>query len=455
MARRWIVRGLLLVATLVTITAIFAVWANRQILEPDNWADTSTELLENPAIRAQVAAYVVDQVYERVDVTAEVAAALPPRLDPLAGPIANGAHQLAERRTERLLGRPRVQEAWRVANRVTAEQFIAIAEGDSRAVTVQGNAVVLNLRVVVQDIVRRLGGSGKLVGKVPPDAGRITVLNADEVGTVQNAVAAVRGLSALLPGIAIALFALAVFLSPGRRRRTVMYAGAGFILAGLTVLVGRNLAGDYVVGELATTAGVVPAADAAWAIGTEMLRDVAQAAVIMGAPVVVAAWLAGPARPAVAVRRAAAPWLRTRPGLSYGLLAAVLLLVVAWGPIPATRMVLPVLLLIALAVSGLAVLRRQVAVEFPDAATGDTGRSLRRGFSRAADAMPFARHGNGAPAPSVEVARPSVAAPTSAPAQGGRLDELERLADLHRSGALTDDEFAAAKATILGKEPVP
>ena len=458
MGRRWIVRGLLVAATLVTVAAIFAVWANRQLLEPDNWADTSTELLEDPAIRAQVAAFLVDQAYEQVDVAAEVRAALPPRLEPLAGPIANGARQFAERRTERLLSRPRVQEAWSVANRVTAEQFVAIADGDSRAVTLNGDAVILTLRVVLADIVRRLGGSGRLVGKIPPTAGRITVLRADEVSTLQNAVSAVRGLSAVLPGIAVALFALAVYLSP-RRRRTLMAAGAGFVLAGLVVLVGRNLAGDYVVDALATTSGVVPAATSAWAIASQMLRDVAQATVIMGVPVVVAAWLAGPTPPATALRRAAAPWLRTRPAVAYSVLAAVLLLVVAWGPIPATRMVLPVLLMCVLAVSGLAVLRRQVTEEFPDRTTADVGRSLRGGFERAARSFSSAREGsaarphggNGAPAPEpVTAVTPVAAAAAPAAAPAGRVEQLERLAALHDSGALTDAEFAAEKSALRG-----
>jgi hypothetical protein len=33
---------------------------------------------------------------------------------------------------------------------------------------------------------------------------------------------------------------------------------------------------------------------------------------------------------------------------------------------------------------------------------------------------------------------------------GGEIDELSRLAQMHESGVLTDDEFAAAKAQLLG-----
>jgi len=46
--------------------------------------------------------------------------------------------------------------------------------------------------------------------------------------------------------------------------------------------------------------------------------------------------------------------------------------------------------------------------------------------------------------PQTQAAPPEGAAPASA------ADQLSRLADLHQQGALTDEEFAAAKAKILG-----
>jgi hypothetical protein len=42
-----------------------------------------------------------------------------------------------------------------------------------------------------------------------------------------------------------------------------------------------------------------------------------------------------------------------------------------------------------------------------------------------------------------------------APRAAGTTNELERLADLYGREALTDEEFAAAKAKILGTSPVP
>jgi hypothetical protein len=44
---------------------------------------------------------------------------------------------------------------------------------------------------------------------------------------------------------------------------------------------------------------------------------------------------------------------------------------------------------------------------------------------------------------------PQYVAPPPA-STGGEVDELGRLAQMHDSGALSDDEFAAAKAQLLG-----
>jgi hypothetical protein len=45
---------------------------------------------------------------------------------------------------------------------------------------------------------------------------------------------------------------------------------------------------------------------------------------------------------------------------------------------------------------------------------------------------------------------PAQAAPAPAPAADDTISRLTQLASLHSSGALTDEEFAAAKAQVLG-----
>ncbi len=58
--------------------------------------------------------------------------------------------------------------------------------------------------------------------------------------------------------------------------------------------------------------------------------------------------------------------------------------------------------------------------------------------SQESDQAPPQQYAEPAPAPAPAAAEPDTTA------------ELERLASLHTSGALTDDEFSAAKAKLLG-----
>ncbi len=384
---KWGVRVLLALATLLTIFATFAVFANRQVLDANNWSSTSTEMLAHPAIRTALSEYLVNQVYANVNVAGDLEGALPPALKPLAGPASGALRGAAQNVADQVLGLPRVQDAWRAANKVAAQQFINIVEGKSNAVKLQGNQVVLDLRPIMIDVADTVGLPSSLVEKVPPGAAQLKVLKSDQIKTVQNAVKLVRGLAIILPAIALILFALAVWFSEGRRRHALFFVGVDLLVAGIFVLVARNLGDHYVTTKLAQGESVRPAVNAAYTIGTDMLRDIAGAVLLFGIVILFAAALAGPKRPAVAIRRATAPWLRNRPGVAYGVLTVILLLIVLWGPIPATRKVIPVLIIFALAFLGLHALRVQTAKEFPETNEGDTSHALRSRASGAVDSV--------------------------------------------------------------------
>lgn len=109
-----------------------------------------------------------------------------------------------------------------------------------------------------------------------------------------------------------------------------------------------------------------PAVEATWTIGTSLLVQAATATVLYGVAIVLVAWLTGPTRLATGARRLKAPFLR-EPRYAWGGFAAIVLLLIAWGPTPATRSPLPMLFLIGLLAIGVETLRRQTAREFPNA----------------------------------------------------------------------------------------
>lgn len=447
--RRISVRIILVIAAILTVVSIFAVWANRQVLNADHWSDTSTALLQDEAIRTQISDYLVDQVYANVNVSAQLSSALPPRLQPLAGPIAGGLQNLAQKAAFELLGRPRVQSAWRAANKLTAQQFINIVEGKSRLVQLNGNAVFIDLRPILGDLSSQLGLPASITDKIPPDAGRLKVMTSDQISTVQNGVDLLKGIAIIAPIVALLLFALAVYLYTGRRRHTLWIIGIDLVIAGLLVIIVRNFAGHQIVSSLVKNDSVKPAAQATWSIGTRLLSDVAQSVVLVGLAVMLAAALAGPRRPAVWLRRKMAPWLRERRLASYGFALAILLLLVWWAPIPALRMPIPVLITIVLIWLGIEALRRQTIEEFPDAQFGDTFAGMRAQADRVGGWFQERRRGHqsGSEPPPTQPIAPAPAGPSG---EADKLARLERLAALRDSGALTDDEFAAEKRTLLG-----
>ena len=363
--------ALIFVASLLAFLSLPAVWLDRQALNTDNWAETSSELLDDEVIRTQVANYLVEQIYANVDVQAELAAALPPRAKPLAGFAAGGLQQLADTGVENLLGRPRPQQAWEAANRRAHALLLTVLDGGGDAVSTTGGEVTLDLRELLSQSAVGFGIGGRLEDRLPPDAGQIVILESNQLGTAQDAADLLETAAIALVVLALLLFALAVSLARGWRREALRACGFGLVAAGAAALVVRSVAGDYVVDALATTDAVRPAAEATWTIGTSLLDQAATATIWYGVAIVLVAWLAGPTRLATAVRRLKAPFLR-EPRYAWGGLAAIVLLLIAWGPTPATRSPLPMLLLIALLALGVEALRRQTAREFPEATIGDS-----------------------------------------------------------------------------------
>jgi hypothetical protein len=362
--RRIAVRVIVWGTTVLAVLAIFSVWANRELLSPNNWSDTSTKLLQNAAIRDATAAYVVDQLYANVNVENELKSRLPKEIQPLAGPVAGGLRSLATEAAKRLLAGPRVQELWRQANRAAAQTFVTIVNGGKGAAGVTNGEVSLDLASVVKSVSDRTG-LPNVSSKLPPSAAHLKILKSSQIGFVQDAGKALKGLALLLTILVPLLYALAIVLARGFRRRALLSVGIAAVLTGITVLIGRGIIISQVTNSLVKTESVRPAAHAALSIATLRLSEVAGAFIVVGVPLIAAAWLAGPARLAVRARRAIAPFLREHPDWAYGITAAVMGLIFLWNPIPATGKPAGIIVFLALAFLGTYVLRRQTAAEFP------------------------------------------------------------------------------------------
>ena len=366
-----LVTTLIVVATLIGFLAIEATWINRQVFDPEEWSQTSGQLLENPAIQAALSTYMVDQIFNSVDVQSELEQVLPPDFAGLAGPATAGLRELSLKLSAKVLAAPKTQQLWQKANIDGQRLLVDVINGGGPKVNTTGGNVTLNLQPIVASASQRLGLPGNLSTKIPASVAHVTILKSNELGLAQNIAKAIQKLAKWLTVLALLLFVTAVAIAKGGRRRAILQIGIGFVAAGLLTLIASDLSGTAVVNALATTTDIRPAAEAAWTIGTSLLHEIATAVIVYGILFILAALLAGPSKAAIASRKGLAPFLKEQALAAYGLVVFILLLVIAWGPTKATQTGVGILIISALVLGGLEALRRQTAREFPDASMQD------------------------------------------------------------------------------------
>jgi Short C-terminal domain len=415
-----VARILVVLGALLAVLSLLAAYVRFQGLDTNTVQNTADDLIADKEIRDQVAATLVDQFYANVDVQAELQKQLPPQFQGLAGPAAAGLREFSDRAAREMLERPRVQALW--VNSVTTahRQLIDVLEDDTGALSTENGAVVLDLRPLMVQLGDRVAIVGRVSERFGPDAGKVEIMQADQLETAQDLTRLLKFLGTWLWIVPIALWAVAIWLARGRRRGVLRMVAISAILVGLLILVVRRIAGSYVVDSLGGEASLKPAVQNAWDILTEQLRDGGLTLLGLGLIALFAVWLGGSTRSATASRRWLAPYL-ARWEIAYGAAAALLLLVLWWSPTVQTtrlRFVLGGALVLALAVE---VLRREVAREFPNPPPADFGGSLRRGMDRL--------RGRGR--------------------EDDRLESLERLGRLREQGVISEEEFAAQKAQLV------
>jgi Short C-terminal domain len=407
MRGRGIAVGVLLVLGTLFWTALgLGVWANRQVLDTDNWVDTSGKLLEDEDIRNAVGLFIVDRLYNSDEVAAEIEKVLPPRLDPLAKPAASGLKQVAQRNAGRILGTDAALNAWENANRTAHETLQRIIESD-----VANSDVSLNLGNLFTQIATSTGLPASAVDKLPPSVTELQIASGDNLRTGRKAIDLFKTIMWVLLVLGVACFGGAIALARDRRR-TVIKVGGCLIFASIAIVALRRVGGSVVVEALAEAPNAHAIADDVWSIATSLLVDAAQGSFLFGVFLAVGAWLAGAGRRATAVRRASAHSLRENPGIVRAGLGVAILLLVIWGPVPWTQRWWGILIFTVLAFLWLEWIRRSTLEEFPDEPPPRLGMRL--------------------------------------PGRGrGRAGELERLDALRLRGVLTQAEFERQKAALL------
>lgn len=460
--------GIGLVLTLAAVLlflSFISLWVDRQIFDQKQWTETSAEVIQRPAVKNALANYLVDELFNNVNVETEIKDQLPSDWEVLASPATSALRSVTLSGTKKLLELPVTEEAWEQANAIAHQALITTLEGGTDNVSTENGTVTINAQAILQQAAQKLGLSGNLVNKIPAGAGTFVIYQSDDLSSVQSIYKGMKDMVWAFVIATILLYALAIMLAKGRRRRAVLWMGGSFVIVGLLVLIAISLGRTPAIGALAQTESVKPAVGDIYDIATAILGKMADSLIFTGVLVLLAGILAGPYAWAISTRRFLAPYLRDYLALSTAV-AVLLFLILLWiAPVTGFRTTVGLVINVTLAVAGFVALVSITRHEFPDAEPADFGavgvwfgeryrdtRGWIEDVTKRDSQAPSVRGGGETTTVVKTETVPETAdAPTEPLATtDSKIDELERLQSLHASGALNDAEFAAAKKQVLG-----
>ena len=179
-------RILLVLGVLLLVLSILSTYVKREALDSGQFRQTSQQLIADPAIQEAVAAQMTDAL-ANVDFTSSLEAKLPTNLQALASPIAGLAQGFvgtAAREPPRPAAHPgRVRRPRRaLADSSSSRSCTATRRRWTRRTATSSSTSGRSS----SSWATGSGSSRNLADQIPPDAGQVTILEADNLDTAQK-----------------------------------------------------------------------------------------------------------------------------------------------------------------------------------------------------------------------------------------------------------------------------
>jgi hypothetical protein len=212
---------LIVLTCILTFASVLAVWMRALVLNTDSYVKAVGPLIDNPAVRAEVARDVVDALYERVDVTGLLRDSLPRNARVIAPTLAQGVHDTAIQLAASALATDAVRKVWNEANRVAHDQVVHVLKGEGEVVTTAEGEVAVDLRPIVAQVRQALDDHGVAIFDDVPVSQidrRFVLFRSDDLARAQQATGLLDTLGVWLPVGAVLAGIGAIACSRHRRR---------------------------------------------------------------------------------------------------------------------------------------------------------------------------------------------------------------------------------------------
>ena len=213
-------------------------------------------MIQDPQVRSAVATQLVNQLYNNVNVASQLQTRLPKNLQQLAAPAAGALREPATKAVEYLLAQPRFQQLFVQASTLAHQKLVNVLENKTGYGIDTGNGERDPRRQPAADRARARARDPAVCARQPSGRtpGMITIMSSDQLSYAQQGIRAVKVLSVWLLVLVFLLYALAIYLAHGERRKTLLHVGWGLVIVGLLVLVARRVIGNYVINSLVAAA---------------------------------------------------------------------------------------------------------------------------------------------------------------------------------------------------------
>ncbi|MER5355671.1 hypothetical protein ABT093_35760 [Kitasatospora sp. NPDC002551] len=308
---------LVIVASLLSLLAVIAVWAHDEITDTDRFVATMAPLAHDPDVQNALANRVTDAATEQIDVKSLVnelsqAAAeqgVPPRiaqlLGGLTGPLEGALTNLVHGAAERVVTSEAFATVWEEAVRAAHGTMVKALTGQGGgAVELKNDEVVIDIGPMVERVKTALVDAGFTpAARIPQVHTEFVVFSSPDLAKIKGWFRLLEILGWWLPVITVLVAAAGVFTAFDRRRALVGAAvgiGLAMLLLGIALAVFRSYFLDHLPADASQ-----PAAAAVYDAIVDYLRTAVRMIGFLAVVVALGAFFIGPSRAAVTVRSVA------------------------------------------------------------------------------------------------------------------------------------------------------
>jgi hypothetical protein len=187
-----------------------------EVTDREAYLDAVTPLADDEAVRTSVADQISASLSDKVPASAQ---------------------QIVDRSVTSFVESDEFKPAWVKLNTEVHPQLLALLRDEPGSLAVKGDAVVLDLGVVAEDLKARLAAdAGPLANRIPDVNAKVELLSGPAVRQAVPAFDLIEKLSVALPVASIFLIVAGLALS-ARRGRTMIVTGIGLVVSMLLVVL--------------------------------------------------------------------------------------------------------------------------------------------------------------------------------------------------------------------------